>query len=224
MIIKKLPEHLRPREKLLIKGPKSLSNEELLAIFLRIGVKDKNAIELAHDLISSFGGLRGLYNSDIDSLFKFKGLGKAKVSELLAVIELNKRYLEENLVDRDVIEDSKMVFDYLYLTMRDLDCEVFKAIFLNGQNQILNIEEIFKGTITQSQVYPREIIKSALRNSATAIVCVHNHPSGNPKPSDSDIEITEKIIQACSLMGISFHDHIIIGDNQYFSFKEGEMI
>jgi len=224
MKITELPENERPREKLLSKGAKSLTNEELLAIFLRVGIKEKSAIELAHDLINAFGGIRGLYNSDIGSLLKIKGLGKAKIAQLLGVIELNKRYLEESLIGRNVIQDSKMVFDYLYLTMRDLDYEVFKVIFLNGQNQILNIEDVFKGTITQSQIYPREIIKSALRNSATSIICVHNHPSGNPKPSDPDIQITEKLINACKIMGIAFHDHVIIGDNQYFSFRDKDII
>lgn len=224
MKITTLPTEERPREKLLHKGAMALTTEELLAIFLRIGTKGKNAIELAQDLIRSFGGLRGLYNSDIDSLFKIKGLGKAKIAQLLAVIELNKRYLEENLLKRAIIENSKMVFDYLYLTMRDLDYEVFKVIYLNGQNQILAVEDVFKGSIMESHIYPREIIKASLRNAATAITCVHNHPSGDPKPSDSDIKITKKLMQACELVGISLHDHIIIGNNKYFSFKDGDMI
>ncbi len=224
MKISEIPEDQRPREKLLNKGSSYLSTEELLAIFLRIGTKNKSAIDLAKDLLHTFGGLRGLYNTDINSLFKINGLGKAKISQLLAVIELTKRYLEESIKDRKFIEDSKSIFDYLYLTMRDLDYELFKVIYLNGQNQILNIEDIFKGTITHSHIYIREIIKGALRNSATSIVCVHNHPSGNSTPSDVDIKITQKIKKSCELIGIVFQDHIIIGDNQYFSFRDRELI
>ncbi len=224
MKISEIPEDQRPREKLLNKGANNLSTEELLAIFLRIGTKNKSAIDLAKDLINKFGGLRGLYNSDINSLLKINGVGKAKIAQLLAVIELNKRLLEENLKERKVIEDSKSIFDYLYLTMRDLDFELFKVIYLNGQNQILNIEDIFKGTITHSHIYTREIIKSALRNSATSIICVHNHPSGNSTPSDADVEITKKIRNSCETIGIVFQDHIIIGDNHYFSFKDKELI
>lgn len=224
MKISEIPEDQRPREKLLNKGSNYLSNEELLAIFLRIGTKNKNAIDLAKELLNTFGGLRGLYNADINSLLKITGLGKAKIAQLLAVIELNKRYLEENIKDRKIIEDSKSIFDYLYLTMRDLDFELFKVIYLNGQNQILNIEDIFKGTITHSHIYTREIIKGALRNSATSIVCVHNHPSGNSTPSDADVEITKKIKDSCESIGIVLQDHIIIGDNQYFSFKDKELV
>lgn len=224
MKISEIPEDQRPREKLLNKGSNYLSNEELLAIFRKIGTKNKNAIDLAKELLNTFGGLRGLYNADINSLLKITGLGKAKIAQLLAVIELNKRYLEENIKDRKIIEDSKSIFDYLYLTMRDLDFELFKVIYLNGQNQILNIEDIFKGTITHSHIYTREIIKGALRNSATSIVCVHNHPSGNSTPSDADVEITKKIKDSCESIGIVLQDHIIIGDNQYFSFKDKELV
>ena len=224
MKIKDIPEEERPREKLLRKGGSALSNEELLAIFLRTGIKDKSAIEIARELLLKFQGLRGLYSTNIEVLTAIKGLGRIKVAQLLAVTELNKRYLQENIINRDFIEDSKMVYDYLFLTMRDLDYEVFKAIYLNGQNQILNIEEIFRGTILQSHVYPREIVKAALRNGATAIICVHNHPSGNPKPSNSDITISKELIKACDAVGISFHDHIIIGDNKYFSFKDEDLI
>jgi DNA repair protein RadC len=224
MKISEIPEDQRPREKLLNKGANNLSTEELLAIFLRIGTKNKSAIDLAKDLIDNSGGLRGLYNSDINSLLKINGLGKAKIAQLLAVIELNKRYLEENLREREIIEDSKSIFDYLYLTMRDLDFELFKVIYLNGQNQIMNIEDIFKGTITHSHIYTREIIKGALRNNATSIVCIHNHPSGNPTPSDADIEVTKKIKNSCEAIGIVLLDHIIIGNNQYFSFKDKELV
>lgn len=224
MKISEIAEDQRPREKLLDKGSSYLSTEELLAIFLRIGTKNKSAIDLAKDLLHTFGGLRGLYSADINSLFKITGIGKAKISQLLAVIELTKRYLEENIKDRKFVEDSKSIFDYLYLTMRDLDYELFKIIYLNGQNQILNIEDIFKGTITHSHIYIREIIKGALRNSATSIVCVHNHPSGNSTPSDVDIKITQKIKESCELIGIVFQDHIIIGDNQYFSFRDRQLI
>lgn len=224
MKINDIPQNLRPREKLLEIGANNLSTAELLAIFLRIGNKNKNAIELGADILHTYGGLRGLYDVSPIELLNFRGLGKAKVAQLLATIELNKRYLEENLIDRHIISDSKMMFDYLYSSMRDLKFEIFKVICLDSNNQINSIKDMFKGSLAENAIYPRDIVKFAIENNAIAIICVHNHPSGNIQPSEADKLLTKKLIQGCDFMGISFYDHIIIGNNKYFSFQDENLL
>ena len=173
--IKNRPEVERPREKLLKFGSKSLSNAELLAIFLRTGIKNKSAIQLASEILEVFGGLRGLCTAKIDDLLNIKGIGIAKTAQLKAALELSERYLRENIKQKPIVENSKEVFDLLYQTMRDLDYELLKVILLNGQNQVIDVIDVFRGSITSSSVYPREIIKLALRYSASAVVLVHNH-------------------------------------------------
>jgi DNA repair protein RadC len=218
------PTEERPREKLLFKGPESLSNAELLAIFLRIGVKGKTAVGLAQELLSRFGSLRELYAASLEELESVLGMGRAKVAQFKAVIELSKRYLAEGFQNRPYVESSGDILKLLYQEMRDLDQEVFKILLLNGQNHVLKIEEISKGTLTTAQIYPREVIKVALRHSAAALVFVHNHPSGVAQPSEDDKKITRDLVLACRLMGIKVHDHIIIGDNDKFSFADAGMI
>lgn len=218
------PAEQRPREKLLLKGPETLTNAELLAIFLRIGVKGKSAIGLAEDLLSRFGSLRGLYGAPIEELRAVLGLGPAKIAQFLAVIEMSKRYLSERFQDRPYVESSDDVLKLLYQEMRDLDQEVFKVILLNGQNHILKICDVTKGSLTAARVYPREVVKLALRHSAAALVVVHNHPSGLARPSTDDERITRDLVFACLLMGIKVHDHIIIGDNDKFSFADAGLI
>jgi DNA repair protein RadC len=218
------PVEDRPREKLLTKGPESLSNAELLSIFLRVGVKGKNAIDLAQELISRFGSLRELYVAPVAELEEILGLGHAKIAQFKAVIELSKRYLTEGFQNRPYVESSKDILKLLYQEMRDLDREVFKLVLLNGQNHVLKIEEVTKGTLTSAQVYPREVLKVAFRHSAAALVLVHNHPSGIAKPSEDDKETTRDIVFACRLVGLKVHDHIIIGDNDRFSFADKGLI
>lgn len=218
--IKNRPESERPREKLLKFGPETLSNAELLAIFLRTGVKSKSAIQLASEILERFGGVRGLCTAKIEDLQETKGVGTAKIAQLKAALELSKRYLQENIRQRSIAESSKEVFDLLYQSMRDLDYELLKVILLNGQNQIIDVADAFRGSITSSSVYPREIVKLALKYSASALVFIHNHPSGISKPSEGDKQLTKKLIFACMTVGIKVHDHIIIGDNQYYSFAD----
>ena len=218
------PVEERPREKLLLKGSESLSNAELLAIFLRIGVKGKSAIDLSQELLSRFGSLRGLYAAPIEELQTILGLGQAKIAQFKAVIEMSKRYLAEGFHNRPYVESSDDVLKFLYQEMRDLDQEVFRIILLNGQNHILNIAEVTRGSLTVAQIYPREIIKLALRYSAAALVFVHNHPSGLAEPSENDKRITRDLVFACLLLGIKVHDHIIIGDNNSFSFADAGLI
>lgn len=152
------------------------------------------------------------------------GVGRAKVAQFKAVIELSKRYLTEGFQNRPYVEPSGDILKLLYQEMRDLDQEVFKVLLLNGQNHVLKIEEVVKGTLTTAQIYPREVVKVALRHSAAAIVFVHNHPSGVTQPSEDDKRITRDLVFACRLMGIKVHDHIIIGDNEKFSFADNGLI
>jgi DNA repair protein RadC len=218
------PVEERPREKLLFKGPEFLSNAELLAIFLRVGVKGKSAIGLAQELLSRFGSLRELYAAPLDELESVFGLGLAKVAQFKAVVELSKRYLAEGFQNRPYVESSSDILKLLYQEMRDLDQEFFKVLLLNGQNHVLRIEEVVKGTLTTAQIYPREVVKVALRHSAAALVFVHNHPSGTAQPSEDDKKITRDLVFACRLMGMKVHDHIIIGDNEKFSFADTGLI
>lgn len=218
------PEEERPREKLLSKGPGALTDAELLAIFLRVGVKGKTAIGLAEDLLLKFGSLRALYAAPIDELDEIVGLGRAKIAQFKAVIEMSKRYLAEGFQDRPYVESAEDIVKLLYQEMRDLDQEVMKIVLMNGQNQVITILEVARGTLTAAKVYPREVIKLALRHSAAALVFVHNHPSGVAKPSDDDQAITRNLVHACSTLEIKVHDHIIIGDNSKFSFADVGLI
>ncbi len=218
------PIEERPREKLLLKGPESLTNAELLSIFLMTGIKGKSAIALAQELLSRFGSLRGLYAAPIEELQTMLGIGQAKIAQFRAVIEMSRRYLAEGFQNRPYVESSDDVLKFLYQEMRDLDQEVFKIILLNGQNRILKIVDVTKGSLTAAQIYPREVVKLALRHSAAALVFVHNHPSGVAEPSEKDKKITRDLIFACLLIGMKVHDHIIIGDSNKFSFADAGLI
>jgi DNA repair protein RadC len=218
------PLEERPREKLLLKGPDTLSDAELLAIFLRVGVKGKSAIDLAQELLARFGSLRGLYSAPVEELQAVLGLGDAKIAQFKAVVELSKRYLLEGIQNRPYLECSDDICKLLYQEMRDLDHEVFKVIMLNGQNEVLTIVDAFQGTLTVSAIYPREVVKLALRHSAAAMVFAHNHPSGKAIPSNEDKHITRDLVFAARVMGMKVHDHIIIGNNQRFSFADEGLI
>ena len=222
--IKTWPVEDRPREKLLLKGPDSLSNSELLAIFLRIGVRGKSAIDLASELLRKFGSLRGLYSAPMEELESVMGVGQAKIAQFKAVLELSKRLLAEGFQDRPYAESIDDILKLLYQEMRDLDQEVFKAVLLNGKNHVIKIVDLAKGTLTAASIYPREVIKSALRYSSAAVVFVHNHPSGVAQPSEEDRKITKQLVLACEHVGIKVHDHLIIGDNKHFSFANGGLI
>lgn len=218
------PTEERPREKLLLKGADALSDAELLAIFLRVGVRGKSAIDLAQDLLSKFGSLRGLYAAPVEEMQEVLGLGDAKIAQFKAVIELSKRYLLEGIQNRPYLECSEDIFKLLYQEMRDLDHEVFKIIILNGQNEVLTTIDAFHGTLTAGAIYPREVMKLALRHSAAALVFAHNHPSGKAVPSNEDKRITRNLVFAARVMGMKVHDHIIIGNNQKFSFADDGLI
>lgn len=222
--IKYWPKSERPRELLLEKGPEYVSDAGLIAILLRTGTKGKDAVSLARELIKQFDGLRGLLNATQSDLKKIKGLGPAKIAQLIAAIEIVKRQLKEDLVGKDYVKSADDVVKYLTLKLQDMKKEFFKVIYLDNANAILSIEELSQGTIDKTHVYPREIIKKAFEIHARALIIVHNHPSGNFQPSYDDKQVTQKIIAACDAVDIKILDHLIISPEGYFSFqREGLM-
>ena len=218
--IKGWPRSERPRELLLEKGPEYVSDAGLVAILLRTGIEGKDAVTLGRELLKHFSGLRGLLNAKKGDLEKIKGLGTAKISQLLAATEIAKRQLKEEVVGKAVINGPEDVLEYLALSMANLKEEVFKIIYLNSANVILAAEDLFKGTVNQSAVYPREIIKRAFELNATGLIFVHNHPSGNLKPSQHDLSLNERLVKACRAVDLAPLDHIIVGPTGHFSFKE----
>lgn len=218
------PEDERPREKLLKYGPHALTNAELLAILLRTGVKGKSAVDLARQIIREAKGLRGLDKLEPKDLYGIKGLSIAKVSQIKASIEIGKRVLEETKKIEGFATSSKKVYEVLFPKMRDLKKEVFKVIFLNSQNEIIDIVTAHEGTVTMSNVYIREIINLANKFGAAAMVFAHNHPSGEPKPSNDDKEVTKELVFAGRIMKIKVLDHIVIGEGKYYSFADEGLI
>jgi DNA repair protein RadC len=214
------PSGERPRERLLQQGPKALSDAELLAIFLRVGVRGKNVVELARQLIQHFGGLRGLFKASASELQSIKGMGAAKVATLRAIAEINQRWLEEKISRTEFLECAQDVYRLLEQRLRDRGHEIFAIVFLDTKHRVLTIEELFHGTIDSASVFPREIVKRALELGAAALIAVHNHPSGIPEPSLEDQKITRELKAACQLMELRLLDHVVIGANSYHSFAE----
>lgn len=211
------PEDERPREKLFKLGADKLSDTELLAILLRVGSSGKSAVDMARELINQFGTFRNIDSKSFAEL-KRKGLGIAKIAQMKAAIEIGKRFLKEKSLSKIKIKFSKDIVDYFIPYLRDMKKEIFKVVLLDGKNKIIKDVTLSEGTLTKSIVHPREVIKEAVIESAAALMLIHNHPSGDPHPSPDDIEVTNRIISACELVGIRVLDHIIIGDNNYFSF------
>ena len=217
--IKDWPRAERPREILLDKGPEFVSDAGLVAILVRIGIKGKDAVSFARELLQQFGGLRGLLNANRMDLERIKGLGPAKIAQLLAATEIAKRQLKEQVVKGHAIHGPEDMIDYLSMSMANLKEEVFKVVYLNSANVILAVEDLFKGTVDQSAVYPREIIKRALELNASGLIFVHNHPSGNLKPSQQDLSLNRKLVEACLAVNLTPMDHLIISSNGYVSLK-----
>jgi len=220
MTIKEWPESERPRERLLEGGPESLSDSELLAIFLRTGLPGKSAVALARDLIAEFKGLRGLLEADRSTFLSVRGLGEAKYCQLQSSLEMARRHLLETLKTSSVLTSTLMVKHYVQARLRHVDREVFACIHLDSQNRLIEFEALFKGTIDAASVYPREVVKSALAHNARALILVHNHPSGKAEPSQADHRITERLRQALALVDIAVLDHLIVGEGHVFSFAE----
>lgn len=207
------PEHERPREKLLARGAAGLSDAELLAIFLRTGIKGKSAVALAQELKDRFGGLRGLLKADLAEFRKTKGLGPAKYAQLQAVLELARRHLSTDLTGRHALKDPAAVRNYLQALLRDREQEVFGALFLDNQHRVLAFEPLARGTIDGASVYPREVVKAALKHGAAAVIFAHNHPSGVAEPSAADRVLTERLKSALALVDIRVLDHFVIGED-----------
>jgi DNA repair protein RadC len=224
MGIKHWPEDERPREKLLQKGPKSLSDAELLAIFLRTGVQGVSAVELARHLLAHFGGINALLAADLDRFTAAKGLGAAKYAQLQAVMELSRRYLQEQLVRDHVFTSPTAVKNYIQSHLGGRHQEVFAALFLDSQHRLIVCEELFFGTIDGAAVYPREVVKRALAHNAGAVIVAHNHPSGIAEPSQDDRRITDRLKQALDLVDVRLLDHLVVGAGSVVSMAEmGQM-
>ncbi len=220
MAIKDWPEGERPREKLLLRGAAALSDAELLAIFLRTGVAGKSAVELARELMAEFGSLRALMGASLPEFSAGKGLGSAKYAQLQAVLEMARRHLAEALPERDALTDPAATRRYLKARLRDLHHEVFACLFLDNRHRVIGFEELFRGTIDGASVYPREVVKAALKHNAAALILAHNHPSGVAEPSSADERITRRLRDALALVDIRVLDHLIIGDGEATSFAE----
>ena len=221
--IKSWPKSERPRELLLDQGPEYVSDAGLVAILIRTGIKGKDAVTLGRELLKHFGGLGGLLNADKKDLIKIKGLGTPKIAQLLAATEIAKRQLKEEVIGKKAINGSEDVIEYLSLSMANLKDEVFKVIYLDSANVVLAAEVLFKGTVDQSAVYPREIIKRAFELNATALIFVHNHPSGSLKPSPHDLSLNRKLVNACLAVDLTPLDHFIVSPRGYISFKDKGM-
>lgn len=220
MTIKDWPAEERPREKLLHRGPLALTDAELLAIFLRTGTHGKSAVDLARDLLESFGSLKALLDADLDRFCQANGLGSAKYAQLQAVLEMARRHFKEILQRGNALTSPDITRAYLSAHLRGYSYEVFACLFLDNQNRVIKLEELFRGTIDGASVYPREVAKQALHHNAAAVIFAHNHPSGIAEPSQSDQLITNKLKQALALFDIRVLDHFIIGDGAPYSFAE----
>jgi DNA repair protein RadC len=205
-----LPADARPREKLLARGPAALSDAELLALLLRTGVQGKNVLQLADELVRDFGGVRGLLHSGADALKQVKGLGPAKRAELLAVVELARRALAQELKEKPLFDSPQAVAHYLQLHFGHKPHEVFAVLFLDSQHRLIALEELFRGTLSQTSVYPREVVLRALHHHAAAVVLAHNHPSGTAEPSRADEMLTQTLKSALSLVDVRVLDHFVV--------------
>jgi len=220
MTIKNLPVAMRPREKLLSRGAAALGDAELLALLLRTGVKGTGVLLFAEALLNEFGGLAGLLNADAGTLERVKGIGPAKRAELAAVLELARRSMAHQLQQRPLFDSPGRVKEYLRLRLAQLQHEVFAVLFLDAQHQLLSMDEMFRGTLTQTSVYPREVVKRALATNAAAVVLAHNHPSGVAEPSRADEFLTQTLKSALALVDVRVLDHLVVGRGDVVSFAE----
>ena len=225
MTLKDLPLDARPREKLLARGPGALSDCELLALLLRTGTAGRSVLQMADDVLLRFGGLAGLLHADSEELRKVNGLGgPAKRSEVIAVLELARRAVSEQLRAREVFGSPDAVKNYLQLHLARRAHEVFAALFLDAQNRLIAMEELFRGTLTQTSVYPREVVLKSLQHHAAAVVLAHNHPSGTVQPSRADEALTQTLKAALALVDVRVLDHVIVAPGQALSMAEKGLI
>jgi DNA repair protein RadC len=220
MAITDWPEGERPREKLLQKGAAALSDAELLAIFLRTGVVGKSAVDLARELLIRFGNLTQLFAASEADFCAIHGMGQAKFVQLQAVLEMSRRALNEEMQRGDALNSPRAVRDYLQLLLGSRPQEVFVVLFLDTQHRVIATEELFHGTLSQTSVYPREVVKRALAHNAAAVILAHNHPSGVAEPSQADQHLTQALKQALALVDVRVLDHFIVAGGRMHSFAE----
>ena len=221
MLLEDLPKTTRPREKLLAMGSHTLTDAELLAVMLGTGLPGQNVLQLAHSLLEDFHGLAGLLQASPADLRAAKGLGgSARRAQLLAVLELSRRVLLQKMRKRDVMNNPETVKQFLQLQMGAYPQEVFAVVFMDAQYRLLSFQEMFKGTLNQTSVYPREVVKLALEQGAAAVILAHNHPSGDVRPSAADSALTRTLQTALSMVDVKVLDHIIVGPGQHWSMAE----
>lgn len=224
LTIKKLPANERPRERLIQYGEESLSTAELLGIIIKDGTKDHTAVDLARQIIHEFGSLNMVSSASIAELCKIKGIGPAKAATIKAVFSLAKRFSADELESRKKFTSSLDIFNHFHSRLRNLKKEVSYAILLDNKNRIIKEIRISEGSLTASIVHPREVFNPAIKESASAIVFVHNHPSGDPTPSDEDLEVTRRLVETGKIIGIKVLDHVVIGNRIYTSFVDKGLI
>ena len=220
MVLKDIPPDARPREKLLASGAGALADAELIALLLRTGLPGVSVLQMAQQLLDRFGGIQGLLHADLAGVKDIKGLGPAKRAELAAVIELARRALAQELAVRPVFDQPAKVKDYLQLQLGNLPHEVFAVMFLDATHRLIRLDEMFRGTLTQTSVYPREIVKRALERQAAAVILAHNHPSGVAEPSRADEFLTQTLKSALALVDVRVLDHLVVGQGSVISFAE----
>src|SRR3954454_19948607 len=214
------PADDRPREKLIAKGPEALSDAELVAILFRTGIRGRSAVDLARDALTQCGSLSGLLSASRDVFQVMRGLGDAKYAQVQAVLEMSRRALRETLNRGSALSSPQAVRDYLRLKLQGKAHEVFVAVFLDAQNRVLDVEELFRGTLTQTSVFPREIVKQALHHNAAAVIFAHNHPSGVAEPSRADEALTQTLKHTLALVDVKVLDHFVVGGDAAMSFAE----
>jgi DNA repair protein RadC len=220
MAISDWPHYLRPRERLINEGARTLSDPELLAVFLRTGVAGKNAVELGRDMLHHFGSLNGMFGASLAEFSQVHGLGPAKFAQLQAVMELARRAIGEHLHAGQTLASPDAVKQYLRLQLGRQRHESFVVLFLDVKNRLIASEEMFRGTLTHTSVYPREVVKAALRHNAAGVMLAHNHPSGTPEPSESDLLLTRALLQALALVDVRVLDHFVVAGPLVHSFAE----
>ena len=220
MAITDWPQEQRPRERLIKHGPQSLSDAELLAVFLRVGVTGKSAVDLGRDMVGHFGSLNGLFSATLTDFSQMNGLGPAKFAQLQAVLELARRALGEELKAGLPLSSPQAVKHYLQLLLSSRQHESYAVIFLDVKNRLIASEELFRGTLTHASVYPREVVKVSLAHNAASIILAHNHPSGSPEPSAADHTLTQALKQALAMVDVRVLDHFVVAGQQVYSFAE----
>ncbi|MEA1913528.1 MAG: DNA repair protein RadC [candidate division WOR-3 bacterium] len=215
----------RVREKFIKSGISSFNDYEIVELLLTLGTPRKDCKQQAKEAIKKFKTLRGVLEAPMEEIQEIKGIGPHNSFGIKLFQEISERYLKEKIVGEEIqLKSSKAVFDYLYQSMQKNKKEIFRVMFLDGKNKLIEVEDLFEGSLTSSAVYPREIMKKAIKYDAVSLIFVHNHPSGNPEPSQSDQDITENLVFTGNLMEIKVLDHIIIGDNKYYSFADEGLI